>query len=366
MAIGLSSLTSFLNTKAKVPSPRGDVFLGIDIGASAIKIVQLKNQKGVPTLETYGELQLGPYEGVDIGRGTHLPPTKLVEALVDILREAEATGKKAYYAFSYSSSFTKIINVPTIDEDKIATILPVEARKYVPLSLTKVTLDWLALSTRESTNDTEVLLSAIYNESIKRYKEILSGAELIGVESEIELFSSIRSVVMPTDTTVAILDLGASSTRLYIVTKGLVRKTHSVPMSGVEMTRVLEKELEVDFAKAEEIKRTYGLVPDNADLRIRKVLTQTLTRGMREIHTVISRYEAEENIQVEKVALSGGASLLRGLDTFVTDIVSKPVVFADPFNKVAYPAFLEDTLKASGPMFAVAIGVALRAFQQVE
>ncbi len=361
MAFDLSSLSSIFKLDSSSAS-RGGV-IGIDIGASAIKIIQLKNERGLPTLETYGELQLGPYEGGDIGRTTNLPPTKIVEALVDILREAAASGTRATFALSYSSSFINVISVPALDEGQISAMLPVEARKYVPLSLSRVTLDWTALSVNEEKRETEILLSAVYNEAFARYESIMQGAGLEIISNEIELFSSIRSVVTPADTAVAMLDIGASSTRLYIIENGFVRKTHSVLMSGSEMSSALATGFSIPFADAEEMKRTYGMLGGDPEGRARKILIESIERGLRELHIVVSRYEQEHGVQMQKIILSGGGSLLSGLDAYVQTIFTCPVAYADPFSKVAYPAFLEDTLKKAGASFAVAVGVALRGFQ---
>ncbi len=361
MAFDLSSLTSIF--KSEIASSKSGACIGVDVGASAIKIVQLKNERGIPTLETYGELQLGPYQQTEVGRTTQLSVSKIVEALVDIMREASATATRVSFALSYNSSFISAITVPSIDEEQISSMIPVEARKYIPISLSRVTLDWTALSVDVEKKETLILLSAVYNEAYARYESIMQGVGLEIVGSEIELFSSIRSVITPTDVAVAILDIGASSTRLYIVEQGFVRKTHSVLMSGVDITSALASGLSITFAEAEEVKRTYGLLGKENDARISKIITETIQRGMRELHMVVTRYEQERNIQIQKVILSGGGSLLQGLGGYVQEMFTRPVVFADPFSKVAYPAFLEDTLKNAGPSFAVAVGVALRAQQ---
>ena len=365
MAFGLSSLTSFFKSEAETLSPKDGV-LGIDIGSSAIKIVKLKEVKGKPTLETYGELQLGPYEGVDVGRTSHLTEQKMIEALVDILREAGATGKSATFAISYNSSFTTTIDVPTLDLEKIASIIPIEARKYIPISLSKITLNWIILGMDEAERTTKVALTATYNDAVTRYNSIIQGSGLNSLGNEVEIASTVRAVTDPKEDRVVVLDFGASSTRLYIVEKGVVTKTHSVLLSGFELTKALEVGLGVDFKEAEELKRAVGLLGSATDSRVQKILTQELERGLREIHTVMVRYEEVDNIKIQKVILSGSGGLLKGLSAYVSDMFSRPVHMAEPFSKIAYPVFLEDVLKESGPTFAVAIGVALHAFQNIE
>ena len=361
MGFDLATLTTLIKGNTGATSLRSGV-IGIDIGASAIKVIQLRNIKEVPTLETYGELQLGPYEGIELGRGTHLPVPKIIEALIDILRESAVSVKDVAFSLSYNASFVTAIQIPTIEQEKLGSMIPVEARKYIPVSLTKVDLDWFPLSVHPEKKVTSVLVSAIYKEAKERYTSIIEGSGLKIAMSEIEIFSMIRSVLSPADEMVAILDFGASSTRMCLVKKGVVVKTHSIMLSGVEISNALAEELHVEFTHAEEIKRNAGMHGTESDPRVQKTVIATLERGLREIHTVIKRYEESEQSTVQKVVLCGSGALLKGIDTYIQDMFSRPVTIANPFAKVAYPAFLEDTLTYSGPTFAGAVGVALRSF----
>jgi type IV pilus assembly protein PilM len=358
MSFDFGKLSSLL----KKDTAKGDAnaVVGVDVGSSSIKIVQLHMNKDVATLDTYGELQLAPYDNMEIGRSVRLRPDKLVEAFVDILREAGATAGKISLAISYSATFTAVITIPTDDPEKVQQMLNVEARKYVPVPLTDVTLDWVSISITPDHHGTKGLLVAIHNEALSRYDAMAHGSELMSVAREIELFSTIRTSLAQDDTTVAVLDIGAGSTKIYLIHKGVIGKSHSVQMNGVEMTSAIAKTLGVDFAAAEQLKRTHGLgiIVDNPTLE--KAFTDILSRGFREIHTVIRRFEEDEQVHIEKVLLTGGGAVLRGLVSYATDALSVPAVIADPFSKVAYPAFLEDTLKEAGPSFAVALGVALR------
>src|SRR3989344_3866484 len=87
----------------------GGSVLGIDIGSSSIKVVQLRRHRGAAVLETYGELSLGPYAGVEIGRATSLPAEKLAEALTDVLKEANVTAKSCALSIPLSASLISLI-----------------------------------------------------------------------------------------------------------------------------------------------------------------------------------------------------------------------------------------------------------------
>ena len=117
--------------------------IGVDIGPSSIKIVQLKKQGGKAVLETYGALSLGPYAGIEVGRATRLPPQKIAEAITDLIREANITTKQSGMSIPMSSSLVTVIQVPNVDQKELAQMIPIEARKYIPISISEVTLDWI-------------------------------------------------------------------------------------------------------------------------------------------------------------------------------------------------------------------------------
>src|SRR5581483_1183777 len=116
------SLSGLFKTEAKS-------VLGVDIGSSSVKVVQLKREKCRVILETYGAISLGPYAGVEIGRATALGADKLAEALKDVMREANVTTKDAAISIPYSSSLVSIIKLPSTVEKQLAQVVPIEARK---------------------------------------------------------------------------------------------------------------------------------------------------------------------------------------------------------------------------------------------
>lgn len=360
MAFDLGKLKSFLS--ADFSKSTGGQVIGIDIGSSAMKIVQFHLEGETPTLDTYGELQLGPYADLLLGDTVRLEPKRLTEALVDIVREASATANTAALSISSASSFVTTLTVNTTDDDEIAKRVPVEARKYIPVSLTEVTLDWFPLSQDATKNETTLLLVAIYNESLTVLTSVLSGAGLSIAYTELEPFSAIRSSLAPEDTHVALIDLGASATKLYIVKSGVLQKTHILHPSGKELTETLARSLSINFADAEMLKRTVGITDDGVHTAGITAMRNSLERGAKELDKVIDAYEVQFGVQVGKVFLLGGGALTPGLTPFLQDILQRTVIVSEPFSKVAFPAFLEDTLKEAGPSFAVAVGTALRSF----
>ena len=116
--------------------------LGVDISSSSIKVVQVRKEKGVAILETYGELALGPYTGKDRGQSTSLPTAKMTGALKDLLKEANITTKNCGVAIPMSSSLINVIRMPVLSKKKLKTMVPIEMRKYIPVPISEVLIDW--------------------------------------------------------------------------------------------------------------------------------------------------------------------------------------------------------------------------------
>lgn len=365
--------------------------LGIDIGASAIKIVQLKRKGGKVLLETYGALSLGPYAKTEIGRATNLPVETIITALNDILREAKTTTKKGGVAIPFGSSLMTVVEMPLVPEKQLAQMIPLEARKYIPVPISEVSLDWSIIprdqfkagdqapgqNGRSSENTgtrgekvevqkVDVLLVAIHNETIRDYQEIIKKTELDANFFEIEIFSTIRSVLDQNIEPVMILDMGAASTKLYIVERGAVRVSHTINRGSQDVTTTLSTSLAIPIDKAEIIKRTIGFDKDPANKNIADSISLSLDLIFSEARRVDLNYQAKYNRSLEKVLLVGGGAAMKGFSELAQKNLEMPVVLGDPFAKVEAPAFLTPILKQNGPEFAVALGVAIRRLQESE
>lgn len=354
--------------------------LGIDIGPSSIKIVQLKKRKGRAILETYGELSLGPYSGLEIGRSTSLPNEKIAEAVVDILRESNVTTNKCGISIPMGSSLVSFIKMPKVEDKQLAQMIPLEARKYIPVPISEVSLDYLVIPRNESVaseyqsseqkpeeKTIDVLLVVIHNEAMERNKEVARVAKLAMSFSEIEIFGSMRSVLEPGTAPQMIIDFGSNSTKMYIIERGILRTSHMVSRGSQDITLAISKSLGISVEEAEKIKKERGLLKkDGEQMDINEITSLTLDYIFSEISRALLNYQKKTEKNVSKIFLTGGGVLLKGLKEKAEASFSVPVMLADPFSKVEFPAFLENVLKQAGPSFAVAIGLALRHLQDIE
>lgn len=357
----------------------GESVVGIDIGSAAIKIVQLKKKMGKAVLETYGAIALGPYNNTEIGQVTNLSPEKIAQALTDVLRESAAGATIAGMSIPSSASLVFLIEIPPqVAEKDYANIVPTEARKYIPLPITEVTLDWTPIPRKESVFEgtpdehgmteadkihSEVLVAAIHNDAIDRYRDIAKKAKITPKFFEIEIFSAIRATFNREISSVLLIDCGALKTKLTVVEYGVVRSFHVINRGSHDITTSLASALNVPFQKAEEIKKQYGLMGSPEDKNIAEIVRLPVDYIFTEASTAVLNYEKKYNKTISKIILTGGGALLHGLRERAQINFKCEVVYGNPFAKTEAPAFLAPTLESTGPEFATALGLALRELQ---
>lgn len=385
-------MASFLSTLLGKKSPS---VIGIDIGTSSIKVVQLRKKGSQALLETYGELSLGPYAGVSVGQATNLSQEKIIEALHDLLVEKEVniTTALAGIAIPYSSSLITVVEMPAVSPKELETMIPIEARKYIPVPISEVSLDWSIIprdsirpdplpedagvpqtpapasgeKVEKKMETQDVLLVAIHNETLSRYTDIATKNALSTSFFEIEIFSSMRSVLDQTTAPVMIFDMGAATTKLFIVERGILRMSHTINRGSQNITGAIAKSFGIELDKAEVMKRQFGLTDTTVDgVSVSKIIALTLDFLFTEANRVIFTYEKKYNKNVSKIFLVGGGSSLKGLEPLAQKNFQTEALGGNPFSKVITPAFLEEVLKQSGPQFAVALGLALRRLQELE
>lgn len=351
--------------------------LGVDIGSSSLKVVQLRRERGQAVLETYGELALGPYGGVEVGQATNLPAEKIAETLRDLLREAKVTTTSCGVSIPFASSLLALVNLPyRKDSKEQKTVIELEARKYIPVPASEVQLDWFIVpeaepaqfaeedssrSTSKKGETIEALLVAVHNDELSRLQSIVTGAGLSASFYEIEIFSTIRASVDEPVKPVMVIDIGAASTKTYVVEHGIVALSHTISVGSQDITRTIAVSGNLSITQAEALKKKEGLGDGGAFGSPEFVFSRIFS----EVRRVIMQYETAHKKSVTSIILTGGGGVTKELSAYAKNIFSIDVRVADPFVKTEAPAFMRSILENIGPEFAVAVGLALRKLEEI-
>ncbi|MBI2175220.1 MAG: type IV pilus assembly protein PilM [Parcubacteria group bacterium] len=345
--------------------------VGVDLGSSSFKAVQLRKEREQAVLETYGELSVAPYGEVAQGQSARLPEQKASELLADLIREAKITAKEAVVAIPLRSSFVTLIRLPQMPPGELAKAIPIEARRYIPVPISEVVMDWWSVppslhiqgvpkGEEDVAEHEEVILVAIHRDVIEKYRALFGKTGLTVKAFEIEAFSSVRAAIGREINPLLIVDVGALTTKMIMVDKGVVRSAHSIDRGAQDLTLALSRSLGVDFARAETTKRETGLSPLPEHREMTSAMEPMLDAIFAEASRVALDYRRRYGRFMERALLSGGGMLLNGVVEHAVERFGVEVERVHAFSKVRYPAFLEPVLKDIGPSFAVAIGLALR------
>ncbi|MHB8710133.1 MAG: type IV pilus assembly protein PilM [Minisyncoccota bacterium] len=350
--------------------------VGVDLGSSSLKVVQLRKEHGKAVLETYGELALGPYSGSEVGQATNLSAEQIVETLKDLLREAKVTTKSCGVSIPFARSLLTLVTLPyRKDPAEQKTVIELEARKYIPVPVSEVQLDWFVVPRSTNTAPLEekgsaktpsahetvdVLLVAVHNDELTLLQNVITGAGLVASFYEIEIFSTLRAVVEEQVKPVMVLDVGAASTKTYVIEHGVVAFSHSIGTGSQDITRAISISGNVPFARAEVLKKEEGL--GGADVLGGPEFV--FSNIFAEVRRVLIQYETAHKKSITSIVLTGGGGVTKELGTYAKSIFSIDVRVADPFAKAEAPAFIRPILEEIGPEFAVAVGLALRKLEE--
>ncbi len=338
--------------------------VGIDIGSSFIKVVQLKKEKEKIILETYGEIALAPYAGLVSGQAVHLGEEKLIEALKDVFREAKISAKEATVGIDPSAAYVSLVKVPKVEDSELKTMIPIEARKYIPIPLTEVQMDWWHIPTNINIGAEErminIVLAAVNNETLTSYDRIIQKLELKNVEYEINGYSLIRSSIPKTKGMVLYVDIGAQYTTLSLVYQSIVLDMHVISRGSQDSTNQLSKALSIPIDTAEETKQMFGYLGDKSNPYVKDVMQLSSYPLFGEVARLSLMFERKYNQNIEGIILSGGGARVPGVLEAYNQTVHIPGIIVTPFEQIEIPSFLSEMIAKVGPSYAVAIGCALK------
>jgi len=339
--------------------------LGIDIGSFSVKIVEISLSGKKGKLENYLEFKLpGPSSSLRTFSSDNLLllSDKVSDIILALLDKAKIKEKDVAFSIPDFSTFFTVFNLPPMSDEEVARAVEFEARHYIPLPINEVTIDWqviekggISLGAR-----TKILLVAVPKKVLANYQRVatLSGLRLKNIEAEI--FGLIRSSIPEEKSRepVCLVDFGHESTTVSIVENKTLKLSHSYDISGGKLTNALSRGLGVDYNKAEELKIKYGLDPKNKN--IYKILDSQIKPLYLEINKICRQFYQDEGRKINNVIFSGGSSVMLGLENYLASGIEKNILIANPFSSVSFPKGLEERLKQIGPVFAIALGAALR------
>ena len=335
--------------------------VGIDIGTSSIKVVELNSQGGSFALKSAGAVAYTGPE-IDPNLKDEKEMANMSAVIKKLMHDAKISSRDVVMSLPETQVFTRVMQFPLLNDQEIASAVKWEAEEYIPIPLSDAIVEHQILERRESSTPPSVLvlIIAVLRTLVERYVQILEKAGLNVVAVETELTSMIRSLA-PAKGTVMVVDFGSKSTDIAIAKDSQLYFTRSIPTAGQAFTRAVTQALNANPVQSEQYKKTYGLNPNQLEGKVGQALTPIMRTIAQEIKKAIHYYQMNLGGEVPtSVTFSGGSSAMPGLTPLFSNLLGMEVNMGSPFSRVKVDESAMKTLANFAPLYSVAVGLAMR------
>ena len=342
--------------------------VGLDIGSSGIKLVQLKENRGRYVLQKFGFKPLEPEVIVD---GTVMDEGQVVSAIKALFDELNVKVKQVAVSISGHAVIIKKISLPPMPDDELEGQVKLAAEQYIPFDINEVNIDFHVLPPSEGDRSGEaemsVILVAAKKDKINELTELVKGAGLLPLVMDVDAFAieNMHAINYPMsqEETTALVNVGASVMNINIVSKGTSLFTRDIPIGGNRYTESIQRELGLSYEEAEQLKKGGKASGNNQAAAAQSVIESVNAEVASEIARTIDYYKstAAEG-EVQQVLLCGGGAQVSGLVKQLRDRMRAVVEVANPFAEVDTSGsdFDQTTLAEMASMASVGVGLALR------
>ena len=337
--------------------------IGLDIGSSSIKAVELRGSKQGYELVSFGLQPLAQDTVVD---GAIMDAPLVASAITNIFEQQKIKTKSVATAVSGHSVIVKRVTLPAMTEEELYDRIQSEASQHIPFDIADVNLDYQLLESVDT--QMEVLLVAVKKDKILNHTNVLAQAGKAPTVVDIDAFALQNCFEVNYDPepsqTLALLNMGASVMNINIVRGGVPLFTRDVSVGGNQYTDALQKELDLSFEDAERLKKGENIagVADDHRATILRSVSDILILEIQKTFDFFRATASGENIQ--RIYLAGGTARVPGLVDLLREEFAMPVEEIYPFRKIVINPgrHNEDRIRELAPRLAIAVGLALRSF----
>jgi type IV pilus assembly protein PilM len=335
-------------------SKRSESF-GLDIGSSAVKVVQLRPSGEGYALGAFASVPLPPGAVAD---GAIQDAPRVVTAIKDAIAKAGISARDAVIGICGRELIVKKIEIPEVPEKELAGAIQLEAEHHIPFAADEVFLDFHVIGRRANAMD--VLLVAVKKAKVTEYAGVVEEAGLVTAIVDVDGFAIENQYELNGDTpdeeAVALIDIGAAIMKTNVVRGGASIFARDIPFGGNRYTEAIASALSMSFDDAEAAK-----VRGGGDTAAIASAVETVSRELSlEVQRTFDYFASTaESDRIGKIVLSGGCAELPGLADYLASTWGIPVETAKPFQRIDTGGFADDVATA-GASLAVAVGLALR------
>ena len=345
--------------------------IGLDIGATAVRVAHLSGAREAYTLQRFAQIALPSGAVVD---GEIRDPGAVSEAIAQVFKRARLRTKRAVIGIANQRVVVRQVDLPYLDENEFRQSLRFQAADYIPMPVEEAELDFMVIddyTTDKQEHMMRVLLVAAATDTVETYVSTVIAGGVQPDAIDLVPFAVARAVSSsargdtPLEGSEAIVDVGGGVTNVIVHANGEPRFVRILLAGGDDATNALAEELGVSPEEAEAVKLDLGR--DVGPEAGRTVLRRQVDRLVEEIRGSLDYYLSQEDSEpVTSIILTGGGSLTSGLTQRLEALLRTPVVLGTPLAmlNVSKSGLTEDQIRQVEPVSAAAVGLAMGALEK--
>jgi len=331
---------------------------GLDIGSSAVKVVQLRHSGGRPTLTGYAMVSLPPDTITD---GTIRDARAATSAIKEAVVKAGIKSTEAAIAVCGRDLIIKKVQIPEVPAKEVNDVVMLEAEHHIPFAIDEVFIDHQTVGRHDGVMD--LILVAVKKSKVTEYMSVVEEAGLAPSVVDVDGFALGNQFELnypaERNEAVALIDIGAAIMKTNVLRGGATIFARDIPFGGNNYTQAIAQRLSIPFDQAEAAKlgRDVGVKWESVVPPLETVSRELSLEVQRTFDYFASTAESE---RIGKIVLAGGCAQLPGLNEYLSSNWGIPVELARPFERIGVASAYADEVAAMAPALAVAVGLGLR------
>lgn len=335
-------------------------FFGLDIGTTAVRLVELHNSGKSKALVKYAFVPLEQNIALSESK---VDQQKLAQAIKDLIDQSKVTTRNVAVGLPSQRVFTTVVDIDRLSADEITKTIKYQADSLIPTPLAESKIDWAVLGDSAKDKDKiEVLLTSVTNSFIESRLDILESIGLNVIAFEPDHMALSRAVI-PFDTTAPqmVIDIGNKATDMVVCMAGAPRLARSIPTGSEAIIRAATQNLNIDDKQAQQFVNKFGLSKDKLEGQIYNAIIGTIDILITEMDKSIKFFQTRyPDVKIERIIMTGGASALPDFPLYVANKFGLNVEIGNAWRNVSFPADRQNELLAASNHFGVAAGLAER------
>jgi type IV pilus assembly protein PilM len=334
-------------------------FFGLDIGSTAVRLVELRGSGNTKALVKYAYV---PLENTLALSDSKTDQQKLAQAISQLVSQAHVATNRVAVGIPSNRVFTTVADVDRLPAGELAKAVPFQADALVPTPLAESKIDWSLLgdSPVDKTKQ-EILLTSVPNKFVEERLDMLESIGLNVIAFEPDNLAMARALAVPEAGTQLLIDVGHRATDLVVVQNNAARLTRSIPTGLEAIIRNAVQSLNIDQKQAEQFVFKFGLSKEKLEGQVFQAINGTIDLLTTEVEKSIKFFQTRySSSKVERIIVTGGASIIPEFPLYLANKFGINVEIGNAWRNVTYSQDRQNELLAISNQFGVAVGLAER------